>query len=139
MSYKQQLITLNLLTLSLYIEMHDLLYLIALRQGKFDVELSNLDSIQESTTRQQSRGELQINKNRLLRSEENFFQRTKILYNLVLKVYSNDGRSLNKNTVLKILWHYFCNQYTEENKCTWRNVCKCGNCNSIRKLMNLYN
>ena len=46
-SYKQQLVTLNLLTLSLYIEMHDLLYLFALKQGKFDVELSNLDSIQK--------------------------------------------------------------------------------------------
>ena len=44
-SYKQRLVTLNLLPLSLYIEMHDLLYLIALKQGKYDVELSNLDSI----------------------------------------------------------------------------------------------
>ena len=52
--------------------MRDLLYLIALKQGKYDVELSNVDSIHESTTRQQSRGELQINKNRLVRSDENF-------------------------------------------------------------------
>ena len=80
--------------------MHDL-YLMALKQGKYDVELSNVDSIQESTTRQHSRGELQINKNRLVRSDENFFHRTKILYNLVLKVYSNYGRSLNKNAVSK--------------------------------------
>ena len=75
-SYKQQLVTLILLPLSLYIEMHDLLYIIALKQVKYDVELSNLDNIQESTTRQHSR-ELQINKNRLLRSDENFFHRTK--------------------------------------------------------------
>ena len=60
-SYKQRFAVLNLLPLSLYIEMHDLLYLIAVKQGKYDVELSNLDSIQESTTRQHSR-ELQINK-----------------------------------------------------------------------------
>ena len=70
---KQRFVTLNLLPLSLYIEMHDLLYLIALKQGKYDFELSNLDSIQESSTRQYSRGELQINKNRLVRSDENFF------------------------------------------------------------------
>ena len=56
-SYKQRQITLNLLPLSFYIEMDDLLYLIALKQGKYDVELSKLDSIQESTTRQHSRGE----------------------------------------------------------------------------------
>ena len=117
--------------------MHDLLYLIALKQGKYDVELSNLDSIQESTTRQNSRGELQINKNRLVRSDESFFHRTKILYNLVLKVYSDYGRSLNKTTVSKIFVHCFCNQYTEENKCTWRLVCKCGYCNINQKLMNL--
>ena len=85
-SYKQRLVTLNLLPLSLYIEMYDLLYLIALKQVKYDVELSNLDSIQESTTRQHSRGELQINKNRLVRSDENFFHRTKILYNLVSSI-----------------------------------------------------
>ena len=59
--------------------MNDLLYLIALKQGKYDVELSKLDSIQESTTHQHSREELQINKNRLVRSDENFFHRTKIL------------------------------------------------------------
>ena len=82
-SYKQRLVTLNLLPLRLYIEMHNLLYLIALKQGKYDVELSNLDSIQESTTRQHSRGELQINKNRLVRSYENFFHRRKILYNFL--------------------------------------------------------
>ena len=79
--------------------MHDLFYLIALKQGKYDVELSNFDSIQESNTRHHSRGELQINKNRLVRSDENFFHRTKILYNLVLKGVSNYGRSLNKNSV----------------------------------------
>ena len=90
--------------------MHDLLYLIALKQGKNDVELSNLYSIQESTTRQHSRGELQINKNRLLGSDEIFFHRTKNLYNLVLKIYSNFDRSLNKNTVSKVFWHYFCKQ-----------------------------
>ena len=86
----------NLLPLSLYIEMHDLLYLIAFKQGKYDVELSKLDSIQESTTCQHSRGELQINKNRLVRSDKIFFHRTKVLYNSVLKVYSNYVRSLKK-------------------------------------------
>ena len=35
-SYKQGLFTLNLLLLSFYIEMHDLLYLIALKQCKYD-------------------------------------------------------------------------------------------------------
>ena len=102
-SHKQRFAALNLSPLSLYIEMHDLLYLIALKQGKNDVELSNLDSIQESTTRQHSRGELQINKNRLVTGDENFFQRTKILYNLVLKVFSNYGGSLNKNSVKNFL------------------------------------
>ena len=61
------------------------------------------------------------------------------LYNLVLKVYSTYGRSLNKNTVSNFFWHYFCNQYTEESKCTWRIVCKSGNCNINQKLMNLDN
>ena len=63
----------NLLPLSLYIEMHDLLYFIALKQGENDVEISNLDSTRESTTRKHSRGELQINKNRLVRNDEIFF------------------------------------------------------------------
>ena len=119
--------------------MYHLILLIALKQGKYDVELSNLDSTQESTTRQHSRGENQINKNRLVRSDEYFFHRTKIVYNLMLKVYSNYGRSLNKNTLSKIFWNYFCNQYTEENKCTWRIVCKCGYCNNNQNLMNLDN
>ena len=75
--------------------MHDLLYLIALKQGKYDVELSNLNSIQESTTRQHSRRELQINKNRLVRSDENFFHRTKIQY--------PDERTSKPNLLLLLL------------------------------------
>ena len=104
---------------------------------KFGTCQENLASFQESTTRQHSRGELQINKNQLVRSDKNFFHGTNILYNLVLKVYSNFGRRMNKNTVSKIfcIVSIFCiDQYTEENKCTWRIVCKCRNAALIRNL-----
>ena len=40
--YKQQLLTLKLLTLSLYIEILDFLYLIDLKNGKYDVELTEI-------------------------------------------------------------------------------------------------
>ena len=56
--------------------MHNLLYHIDLKEGEYDVESSFL-GIQESTTRQNSREELNVSKNPLARADKIFSTKQK--------------------------------------------------------------
>ena len=113
--------------------MHVLLNLNASAEGQYDAGLSNIECVQESTTRQHSR-EPHISKNRLLGAD-------------VLSPKNNSVQPRARR-VFKI-WEMFvkivskinsfplCNRCTEENNCTWRIICKCGNCNANQKLKTL--
>ena len=65
----------------MYIELHDLLYILALQKGDYDVDISleSEHSNVEETTTQVLRGEFKTDKNRLAKTENNFFHRTKTL------------------------------------------------------------
>ena len=70
-TYKEKLIALKMLLLSLYVEMHDLLLLLSLLDNEFDVKV-NFEYQDFEKTRQSARGELKIAKNRLRKTDENF-------------------------------------------------------------------
>ena len=57
-------------------QMHDLLMYLSLVNSKYDISIA-VESSKEERTRQHSRGEHAVNKNRLNKSEENFFHRKK--------------------------------------------------------------
>ena len=132
--YRNRLIKFQILPLSLYVEMHDLPMLLSIKTGEFDVESSIENEKICDTTRQSNRGEFKFSKPRLNKTNENFLRRTKLLYNYVLRVNESFGKYLNKATIQNIYWNFFTKQYTEENKCTWRVICRCGNCNSLSKI-----
>ena len=56
LSYRNRLIKLHTLPLSLYVEMHDLLMLLSIKTGEFDVESSIENETMCDTTRQSNRG-----------------------------------------------------------------------------------
>lgn len=136
MPYKERLRWLNLLPLSLYSEMHDLLYLLSIQNGDYDYNMTSTDvqTTRTETTRQADRGGFRLPKTRLTRTDDNFFRRTKSLFNIVSNVYQKFGNTLNKSTLTTLYWHYFESNYNKENKCTWRILCRCGNCNPASKI-----
>ena len=73
LSYRNRLIKLHILPLSLYVEMHDLLMLSSINTGEFDVESSIENETICDTTRQSNRGEFNLSKPRLKKTNENFF------------------------------------------------------------------
>ena len=95
--YKEKLIALKLLPLSLYVEMHDLLLLLSLLDNKFDIKVT-FEYHDFEKTRQSARGELKIAKNPLRKTDENFLHRTKLLYNIFSKVPSNSTQLPSKKT-----------------------------------------
>ena len=96
-TYKEKLIALKLLPLSLYVEMHDLLLLLSLLDNKFDIKV-NFEYQDFEKTRQSARGELKIAKHRLRKTDENFLHRAKLLYNIFSKVPSNATQLPSKKT-----------------------------------------
>ena len=124
--YKTRLTKLKLLPLCMYIELHDLLYLLALQKGDYDVDISlESDNSNAEQTRQVLRGELKTDKHRLTKTEDNFFHRTKTLSNQMIRKYKSYGQHLNKDRLLKIYCNFFHRFFTPDNKCTWRILCRC--------------
>ena len=87
------LISLKLLPLCHYVELHDLLFL-AITRNEFDIP-TNFKTLEDERTRQHCRCELKIKNNRLVKSDENFFHRTKQLYNVVSRSIQKFGGNLN--------------------------------------------
>ena len=75
----------------------------------------NLKSLEDERTRQHCRRELKLKNNRLVKSDENFFHRTKLLYNVVNRNIQKFGGKLNKHTTTKAYWHFFTTQFSLTN------------------------
>ena len=92
-SYKERLISLKLLPLCHYVELHDLLLFLAITQNEHAIP-KIFKTLEDERTRQHCRGELKIEINRLVKSDENFFHRTKQLYNVVNRNMQKFGGKL---------------------------------------------
>ena len=68
--YKERLTKINLLLLSLYVEMHDLLVYLTILKSKYDIPVS-FENYHDDKTRQYSMGEHLISQNRLSKSDHN--------------------------------------------------------------------
>ena len=97
-TYKEKLIALKMLPLSLYVEMQDLLLLISLLDNKFNVKV-NFEYQDFEKTRQNARGESKTAKNCPRKTDENFLHSAKLLYNIFSKVPSNSTQLSSKTTV----------------------------------------
>ena len=114
---------LKILPLSLYIEMHDLLFFLCVTKGKYDIDNDKYIQISNASieTRQASRGDFKLPCFSKHRSQHNFWYRGALL----------------KLEVTKLYWKYVNQRYTENNLCTWRILCFCDNCNNYGKLTDL--
>ena len=128
--HRNRLLSLRKLPISLYVEMHDLLFLMSLRNGDYNYEetLNYIASL--GNTKQNSNRRIQAVQIKIDETVDNFFRRTKPLFNYLSQMYPHFG----KETLQKIYWHLFTGHYSEENKCTWRLICRRGNCNITNKV-----
>ena len=139
--YPQRLRLLMLLPLSMYIELHDILFLFAVKNQMYDINFEDYTEKTEinRSTKQVSRGELNIPKLRLKKSEQNFWVRASQLLNLISHLINFDQHDLPslKSTLTDIYWRFFTKFYHETNVCMWRVLCMCGSCNTPGKLLDL--
>ena len=121
--YTDKLSTLNLLPLSLYIELNDILTLSKVINNRFDF---NWHPFVNFSSRRNNLFDLPyVSKEQL---KGNFWYRTQRLANLL----NNRIDFLNSNglkaRLLKTYWCYFNDVYNSSSSCTWRVLCLCANC-----------
>ena len=139
MSYTEKLKLLKLLPLSMYFELHDILYLVSLLKIKHDIDLKTFFHRNESRTRQATRGEITVHATRLKKSNENYYVRSNTLYNYFSQIvdFENEGYDSLKKSLTNTDWKFFNRSFAENNLCLWRILCCCGNCNPPGKITNL--
>ena len=128
--YHQRLETLKILPLSMYMEMHDVLYLLSILEGNYYVPEDKLPKRKENETRQKQ--EFELPKHRLHKSDENFFFRATKLFNIISRTTE---KPMTKKLLREMYQNYFHRSYNELDSCTWRLLCNCGICNPMKKLV----
>ena len=132
LNYKKRLGKLNLLPLSLYIELHDLLLLIAFLSGNYNINIPitrNQKCDDQPNTRLFEL--IKINQARTKKVDENFWRRSSQLLNIICKITNLAIESLSKKRLTELYWNYFSRHYSEANSCTWTFLC---NCNPVQKV-----
>ena len=134
LSYKERLTALNLLRISLYLQVIDLLFFSRLINGDYMI---NLDHYLSSTpaslyaTRSSTTLRYSLRKKRLDISRTKFWHRVPRLCNL-LPDYVNFHQYIGlKSRLLKFLWSYFNNNFDIQNTCSWRFACNCNLCRNV--------
>ena len=128
--YHQRLETLKILPLSMYMEMHDVLYLLSILEGNYYVPEDKLPKRKENETRQKQ--EFELPKHRLHKSDENFFFRATKLFNIISRTTE---KPMTKKLLTEMYQNYFHRSYNELDSCTWRLLCNCGICKPMKKLV----
>ena len=123
----ERLIQLKLLPPSLFIEMHDVLIGLAMLQNNYDIEIGKALQNARDLTRQSQSVELPKVRTRLQKTDDNFFARTKRLYNCLIRACPRLYEKPDKRTLADIYANFFKRKHIERNKCTWRLLCRCGN------------
>ena len=128
--YHQRVETLKILPVSMYMEMHDVLYLPSILEGIYYVPEDKLPKRKKNETRQKQ--EFEILKHRLQKSDEHFFFGAAKLYNIIRRTTQ---KPMTKKVLREMYQNYFHRSYSELDSCTWRLLCNCGIYNPMKKLM----
>ena len=117
-SYKERLQKCRPPQVSIYTELHDVLYLLDMSGNyKFDF-CRHLQTTLSTISRQYNGNELVISQTPLKRSDQNFMYRSSRLYNIL----SRHAEKLNQN-VDNIYWKFFEKSCNERVPGTWRILC----------------
>ena len=125
---------LKLPPLSYYFELHELLTLLTMLGGNYNINLPIYLNKCAVNTRQNEL--IAIDKTRTKKADENFWIRSSKLLNIIIKSANIEIKQIDKQYLTKIYWNYFENCYFEVDSCSWTLLCNCGRCNKIQKVVN---
>ena len=132
LDYKSRLISINLLPLTLWMEMQDILFLLGLLKNPPDnFNLSEYIHFAQSPTRSSSTGKITASSPctpRLNSTRHFYFNRIIKIWNSLPPLDLDCPLSTHKSFLWKFYWDYFIHHYCVESTCSWYRVCPCSNC-----------
>ena len=129
--YKQRLLKLNMLPVSLYLELHDILFFNAICQGKYALDSNDKPKPRSLETRQNENFEVPFN--RLKKTDTIFWTWTARLMNILNKHIPENYST--KSRLTKIYHKFFDRSYNVMEPCSWRVLCLCGSCKAAKKFV----
>ena len=117
----------NTLPISMYMELHDVLFLLSVIDGKYNINCATIPNFKSTETRQSK--EFEVPKHRLRKCDGNFWTRATRLYNIVRKT---TDKPLSKKLLSQMYMTFLHRRYKELDCCSWRVLCNCGRCNPLK-------
>ena len=120
--YRLNLKDCNVLPISLYLQILDLLFLSKIMHGHYDINIEDYLCLREvnQTTRSSEKLTFNLSWPNKVTTKHSFFYRTEYLVNK-LPNYIDFGNPVGlKNRLINYFWQYFDTQYQENSSQTWR-------------------
>ena len=134
MDYKQRLLKLQLLPLTLWLEIRDIMLFISLVQFPPDnFDLSDYVQFTTSITRSSTRLSIRsVSKHvpRLNSTKNYYFNRIVPIWNSLPPLDLSLSYTSLRKMVYAFYWEYFVTNYILDVPCSWSRVCRCSNCTS---------
>ena len=127
--YKSQLQSLHLLPIALWLDLHDLLFLVkCLQDQENNLEIYRYITFCTSITRTGLTGHmLNINYTRTSAARHFYFNRIVLLWNSVQPAISlNESFKVVRYKLISFLWSHFISYFNPLDTCTYHLVCPCG-------------
>ena len=129
LSYGERLTNLNILPLSLHLQICDILTFSKLLSGSnSDIWQEHIQIYEPTHYGSRSLTIFKLPKLRLENSRSNFWFRTARLFNLLPSSVNVIQPKGLKDRTLTFFWEYFKNHWMLERLCTWRFECMCKEC-----------
>ena len=125
--YKNRLLQLDILPVSLYLELHDVLFFNAAENEKCTIRVK----IPTRSSDMRQKEQYAVPTYLLRETDENFWTRTARLVNNISE-YLKD-KPLDRTARTKMYQQYFNKSYSEAQKCTWRILCSLGSSKTSQK------
>ena len=126
-AYKNRVLTLNILPLAVYLELHSLLLYCIIVDGEYNI---NINQFILSTTQIKEQDTADMKAMKIFG--------TAIWYNIFCRLTDLRSKSKRKERITNITHFLRTNshkQFMENDPCTWRVCCLCTNCNIHTKLI----
>ena len=136
-SYKDKLVKLNILPISLYQKLHVILLFVKILTGKVDIDWRSQVTITHiGTRRTQATRNFAYKQILLKKCESDYWFRACRLANFFTDYFKfdiifNPGCKIK---LLEVYTKFFKTRYNESDICTWRILCGSNNCRDLKKL-----
>ena len=129
LGYKERLINLDFLPLTMWLELQDILFLIKHMKSPSDnFNIFEYVRFNESASRSSTKKHLVHNYTRTNKARHFYYNRVVRLWNKLPEINLESSVAYTKVYLTKILWNHFLHSFDPDNTCSYHFCCPCSSC-----------